>query len=299
MDNLDNRIETFEKFAKEAGFNLISKKSDSIASTCLLFRKRFANLDPLKQIIVPVKFGHFDEWVDKLKNAFTQFKNRPKNENIWMIADDNCRNGILGLTNCLRQEPGGDRFRCIYSFEKLSQPVDFTKAPFAEILQKDLAINVIKNNQHGTYRLLDLERNYNCIETEEAFFDIAKKGDLTSLKWFTQPKMKNVNTTEQVNVKIHYSGLDRKDLLLSSGQLGVEFIERSLGTDFAGNRADNGQAVMGLAHSQAIASTIDIDPRLLVPIPNSWTLEDGASSINSLFTVWYSLINQAHLESGN
>ncbi|KAH9490499.1 hypothetical protein DERF_016699 [Dermatophagoides farinae] len=295
--NLNQRIEQFENGAKAAGFNLISKKSDCITSTCLLFRKQVESLDPTKQITVPVYFGRFDEWVDKLKNSFTSYKNRPKNENIWMVSDDSTLNGILGMTNCLRQEPGGDRFRCIYSDTELPKPIDFNQAPYNEILKKDLSMNVFKDGQWGTYRLLDLERNYNTVESNEVYLDIVKKGDMSSIKWLVSPMIKHINHND-VNVQIHYAGLDLKDSLLSSGSMGIEFIERSLGTEFSGYRTDTGECVMGIAFHRAISTSIDIDPQLLIPIPDKWKLEDGAASINSLFIVWCSLIHKAHLQPG-
>lgn len=83
-----------------------------------------------------------------------------------------------------------------------------------------------------------------------------------------------------------------------AGTLGAEFIERPVGTEFAGRRRDNGRRVMGLASTRAIATSIDINPHLLVEIPSQWSLADGAASINSLFLTWYSLINRAQLEQG-
>lgn len=169
-----------------------------------------------------VKFGHFDEWVDTLKSTFTQFKNKPKNENVWMVADDNSLNGILGLINCLRQEPGGDRFRCIYSATKMPQPIDFTKAPYREVLQKDLTMNILKENQWGSYRLLNLERDYDTTETTEAYVDVLKKGDFSSLKWFELSALERIKPN-QANVQINFSGLDYKDFLLASGRRHCEY----------------------------------------------------------------------------
>ena len=149
---LKNKIENFKKQAVKSNLVLISSKSDTLTSTCLLFRKVSNNLNPNKQTIVEVEFGNFDRWVDKLKNAFTECKNKPKNENVWMVSDDSTFNGVLGLINCLFQEPGGDRFRCIFSDKQLPRPIDFSKPPYKDLLCKDLAINVFKENKWGTYR---------------------------------------------------------------------------------------------------------------------------------------------------
>lgn len=218
-ETLAKRIADFTSSAQKAGFSIINQKSDSLASTSVLLRKMVKAIDASKQAVVEVEYGNFERWVDKLKNTFTQYKNRPKNEKIWLISDDNNLNGILGLVNCLRQEPGGERFRCIYSDSKLPRPVDFTKAPYSDILKKDLVMNVFQAGQLGSYRLLNMERNYEIIETNEAFVDVDRKGDLSSLKWFDLSTTADVLKPNQTNVKIYYAGVDYKDYLLAMGNI--------------------------------------------------------------------------------
>ena len=75
-------------------------------------------------------------------------------------------------------------------------------------------------------------------------------------------------------------------------------MERPIGTEFSGHRSDNGKRVMGIVYGNAIASSINTNSQLLVDIPDNWTLEDGAACINSMFLVWYSLIDRAQLEEG-
>jgi fatty acid synthase len=211
----------FENYAKLAKFSLISRKSDSISSTAVLLRKVSKNLSPYNQAVVEVKFGKYDEWVEELKRKFTEYKERPRNENIWLWANDSNLNGLIGLVNCLRQEPGGDRFRCIFSDGKLEMPVDFNKEPYNRLLRNDLVINIFRDNRWGSYRLLNLERNYDKIETTEAYLDIVKKGDLSSLKWFDLSTLENI-CEEEVNVKIYYSGIDFKDIAIASGISQIE-----------------------------------------------------------------------------
>lgn len=206
----------FENYAKLNNFSLVSRKSDSILSTVVLLRKVGKSLSPNNQAVVEVKFGKYDEWVEELKRKFSEYKERPRNENVWLFANDNNLNGIIGLVNCLRQEPGGDRFRCIFSDGKLELPIDFNKEPFNKLLRNDLVNNIHRDNNWGTYRLLSLERNYDKIETTEAYMDIVKKGDISSLKWFDLSTLENISE-EEVNVKIYYSGIDFKDLSVASG----------------------------------------------------------------------------------
>lgn len=218
-ETLGKRIVDFTANAQKAGFLVITQKSDSIASTSVLLRKTTKAIEASKQVVVEVEYGNFEGWVEKLKSTFSQYKNRPKNENIWLLADDNNLNGVIGLVNCLRQEPGGERFRCISSDSRLPRPVDFTKAPYSDILAKDMVMNVFQAGQVGSYRLLNMERNYELIETNEAFVDVDRKGDLSSLKWFDRSTTTDLLKPNQTNVKIFYAGVDYKDYLLAMGKI--------------------------------------------------------------------------------
>ena len=56
---------------------------------------------------------HLFEWIDELKNKLKVIQNRPEGHNLWLVTNDCHSNGIIGLINCLRREPGGHRVRCI------------------------------------------------------------------------------------------------------------------------------------------------------------------------------------------
>lgn len=158
-------------------------------------------------------------------------------------------------------------------------------------------------NRPLTFRLLNLEPNYNLIETEDAFVDVEKRGDISSLKWV---QLENLSTQDKVKVQIHYSGLDYNDL--GSGwwnskiskfvMLVLDSSERSIGTEFSGIRTDTAKPVMGLTSGKAIATSIEVKANQLFDLPSNWSLEDGASTIGSLFTVWHGLVEQARLSQG-
>lgn len=166
--------------------------------------------------MVEVKYGRYEEWVEHLKQKFREYKDRPKTDNVWLFANDNDLNGIIGLVNCLRQEPGGDRFRCIVTDSSVELPIDFKSETFSKILRKDCVMNILRGNQWGSYRLLNLEREYNRITTTDAYLDVYKKGDLKSVQWFD---LKNYSQSgdDLVNVNIYFSGLEQRDLALASG----------------------------------------------------------------------------------
>jgi len=80
--------------------------------------------------------------------------------------------------------------------------------------------------------------------------------------------------------------------------LGADFIDRVIGFEFAGRRGDTGERVMGITTGKSIATSININPNLLINIPEKWSIEEGASTISGYFSVWYSLIHRGHLEEG-
>ncbi|CAG2116559.1 unnamed protein product, partial [Medioppia subpectinata] len=162
----------------------------------------------------------------------------------------------------------------------------------------------------GSYRLLNLERGYNERQTSRAYLDVTKKGDLNSIQWYnlatgavgqsaantSKPVATGANGT--VNVQIYYSGVDHKDLALASGQLGSEYVNKVFGFDYGGRRVDTGARVMGISGGKSIATSIEANDRVLIPVPDNWSIEDGVSAISAYFAVWYSLINRAQIEGG-
>ncbi|KPM02590.1 fatty acid synthase-like protein 1 [Sarcoptes scabiei] len=290
------RIKSFIRLAESLGLSLISNKSDSLTSTCLLFRKKINNIKPEMQSIVPIYFGSFDKWVNKLKQTFIEKKSRPKNENIWLLADDSHFNGILGMINCLRQEPGGDRFRCIFSLNApLPQPIDFKQNFYRKVMENDLAVNVWCDNQWGSYRLLDLHRNYNLRETLDAYLDFGIKDNSMQLKWHHLMSANASPSRKQIKVHINFSDLNdfhhRSDRFVDD-----QYENHSLGSGFSGYRFDDGEKVMGLAQSKTIASWIETDPNQLIAVPEEWTLVDGCATINALFMAWLGLVKRSQLK---
>ena len=213
---LSKRLESFESWAKQNQLEVIARKSDSITSTVMLLRKSTKVFPAEGQAVVEVKYGRYDEWVEELKQKFREYKDRPKTENVWLFANDSQLNGIIGMVNCLRQEPGGDRFRCVVTDSTVELPIDFRSEPFSKILKTDLVMNIWRNSQWGTYRLLSLERGYNRVQTTEAYLDVTKKGDIKSLQWFDLNNYCR-SGDDLINVQIYSSGVDQRDLALASG----------------------------------------------------------------------------------
>ena len=51
-------------------------------------------------------------WINELKKELEKCQKCADSHRVWLVAQDAC-NGIIGLINCLRQEPGGDKLRSV------------------------------------------------------------------------------------------------------------------------------------------------------------------------------------------
>lgn len=94
-------------FAEE-GFEVIYEVSDNILSSLFLIKKSSGNLVEQQTIVRVTDLNC--EWVTELKKYFLELSEKPKGENLWLKAEGDI-SGVLGLVNCLRTEPGGDKLR--------------------------------------------------------------------------------------------------------------------------------------------------------------------------------------------
>ena len=225
--DLENRIVKFVKTAQDLGFNLIGRKTDSIGWMSVLFRKVMHNSDiPSKSNIIEIN-SNYKQWFEKLKEKIIENKEEEeKTQNIWLIANDSAKNGVVGLINCLRLEPGGESIRCIFDYDNLIKlPINFKEKPFNDILNNDLPINVIRNGKLGTYRHLTLPKDYDKIESDEYFLNIGQTRDLSGLQWFDLRNLKSAKESyDMINGKvnripcsIYCTGMNFRDVMLATG----------------------------------------------------------------------------------
>jgi fatty acid synthase len=229
--NLMKKINDFKNAAQKLGFNIICRKTDSIGSIAILFRKIVPN-DNIKaedNVIIEID-SNYDKWLDvlkeKLKESIENKEIHNKESYIWLIGNDSSINGILGFANCLRQEPGGERIRCIFDYDKqMKLPVDLSSKPFSDILINDLATNVIREGKLGTYRHLGLPKNHDKVEINDYYLNVGPNGDLTSLQWFDFKNIKPNDTyinvdnriIPQIRCNIYSTGLNFRDVLMATG----------------------------------------------------------------------------------
>jgi fatty acid synthase len=228
---LGQRIDDFRNAAQKVGFKLISRKCDSIGSLALLFRKNIPKENNSEEKIEVLEISeNYEKWLDVLKEKVKENIEKKdihnENINIWLIANDSPINGITGLTNCLRQEPGGDRIRCIFDYDKqMKFPPNFSSKPFSDILANDLAINVIRDGKLGTYRHLSLPKNHDKIESNDYYLNVGPNGDLSSLQFFDSKNITQNDTyinvdnrkIPQMRCNVYSAGLNFRDVMFASG----------------------------------------------------------------------------------
>jgi fatty acid synthase len=115
------------------------------------------------------------EWLSQLQNFVKSVAN------VVVYGQKRVSDGLIGLVNCLRREPGGHKVKC---FLMMDEVPDFDpRLPFyGDQLRKNLAINIYKSGKWGTYRHLLLEELQE-VECEHCFGDVSAKGDLSSMRW--------------------------------------------------------------------------------------------------------------------
>ena len=227
----EQRMQTLSKIISESGFRMISRKSDSISTMAMMFRKVVENeIITGNNEVIEVKSERDEKWFEAIRQCIQNTKDAldagEKPKNIWLIANDTNINGIVGLVNCLRLEPGGQCFRCLFDMDSnLKLPIDWTSKPFSDILTNDLVINVIKDGKLGTYRHMKLPKNYDKTLSNQYFLNQGANKDLSSLTWYD---LRNLtpnenpydwvgNKIENVPVNIYSSGLIFKDVMFATG----------------------------------------------------------------------------------
>jgi fatty acid synthase len=99
--------QTWHSFLESEGFEIVCQKSDGLLGTLFLCRlQTTTNLNVTRVCVNDLSF----DWVETLKYELQMIQNAPVDDRLWLTSDCNT-SGVVGLVNCLRQEPGGERIR--------------------------------------------------------------------------------------------------------------------------------------------------------------------------------------------
>lgn len=267
----EDRLELILEAAKKAKLVLIGKKTDKSGCVLLLFRKLDDDIKLEEQQYLHIEHGKHSQWLEPLKKLLNDVKSRSTtesiNKNIWLIANDNCFNGIVGMINCLRKEPGGEKIRFIFDqrskstfklshleleFEKIIKPSKEGEEERRELLKSNSFVDIscIKQDlnlanlikQDLIYNCIDLDGNYGSfrhftisellenqkIKTDLAHINVATRGDLSSFRWYEAPYKYIQEDKDKQFISVYYSSLNFRDIMLASGRLPLDALPVSI-----------------------------------------------------------------------
>ncbi|KAM4525814.1 fatty acid synthase [Fundulus diaphanus] len=290
----------WEKVFSEASLTPVAVRKSFYGSILFLCRRKSPSKQP---VYLPVDSSDF-LWVEKLKAILAD----SSDHRVWLTASQ-AHSGVVGMVNCLRQEPGGNRIRCMF----VSNLNDSSATPSLQpgqksmesVLEGDLLMNVFRDGQWGTFRHQLISHDLKEELTDSAFINVLTRGDLSSLRWIASPHHHSVSISPTMQMcHVYYSSLNFRDIMLATGKLPPDAIPGDmalqqclLGMEFSG-RDPAGQRVMGLLPAKGLATVVDADKRFLWEVPLSWTMEQAASVPVVYATAYYSLVVRGRLRPG-
>ncbi|CAB1338338.1 unnamed protein product [Coregonus sp. 'balchen'] len=239
----------WEKVFSDASLNLVAVRKSFYGSALFLCCRRLPSKLP---IFLPVDSMDY-QWVDTLKETLAE----PSDSPVWLTATQG-HSGVVGMVNCLRQEPGGSRIRCAFVSNMCESSAAPTLQPthnsMRSVLEGDLCMNVFRDGHWGVFRHQLISQGLSEELTEQAYVNVLTRGDLA----------------------------------LQQCMLGMEF----------SGRDPSGRRVMGLLPAKGLATCVDADTRFLWDVPDGWTLEQAASVPVVYATAYYSLVVRGRLRPG-
>ncbi|XP_049870464.1 fatty acid synthase-like [Pectinophora gossypiella] len=262
----------------------------------ILLRKK-RNCKVAKYIEIVTK-DHTYSWIDKVKGDMKDGRK------IVLYNQNEKINGLLGLVNCLRKEPGGELIYGVLISDPKAPQFNPNLKFYKDQLDKELAVNVFKDGQWGTYRHL-LLKNLGTVKATHAYVNTATIGDLTSLRWWegSITKDKILNNPKAKIVHVYYSAMNFRDVMTAMGRVTLDAVARGRlsqdcvqGIEVAGRTA-NGCRVMAIC-DRGISNIVQTEESLIWPIPDEWTLEEAATVPVAYGTVFMALIMIGKIRSG-
>ncbi|XP_014671172.1 PREDICTED: fatty acid synthase-like [Priapulus caudatus] len=286
----------------EAGLEVVAVRSHARIGALFLLRRRRRRRSGKGEEprVVSVDAQDFS-WVDTLKE---EMKVGESGSRICLTANDRA-SGIVGMVNCLQREPGGDRIRCVLDEEGM---MEVGGKRWEEMCRRDLVMNVYREGLWGSFRHLPFNQDEDGTKmAEHAYVNVATRGDLSSLRWFESPLKHWASMTDDKHKElcsVSYASLNFRDVMLATGKLPPDAIPGNmalhdciLGMEFSGHSSD-GRRIMGLLPAKGLATTVDADIKFTWPVPESWTLREGATVPVVYATAYYALIVRGKLRKG-
>ncbi|KAH8379368.1 hypothetical protein KR009_004445 [Drosophila setifemur] len=210
-------------------------------------------------------------------------------------------NGVIGLVNCLRKEPDGNLVRCFFIDDKNAPEFDLTHPFYAAQLSLGLAFNIYRNGSWGSFRHLLLPKcDQPLARLDHIYGNVIQRGDLSTLRWLEGPL-----SPQNCMIKIAYSSLNFRDVMLATGRLAVELYGSSridqncvLGFEYSGINMVTGRRIMSMVVKGGVASYVEEPSKLIWDIPDHWSLKEAASVPVVYITVYYAFFMIGDIRKG-
>ncbi|XP_069124449.1 fatty acid synthase-like isoform X2 [Argopecten irradians] len=269
----------WEELFKMAGFQIVVARTDCLLYTLYLLKKN-TDCDLKRQTVVSVDDLKFS-WLEDLKSKFKEVQAKPKGDNLWLVADKEKHNGILGLVRCLRREPGGEKIRCIFHADVDDKPGSDT-GYLEDLMRRDLVMNVYKEGAWGSYRQVPSKSEAKTSLEENKNLEIRMKryGDMSSFCWsaIDHSKLATTDNGSKVLCNVVCVALNTADRMVATGKLVTGETSGTLCTEFSGTTSD-GRRVMGLAPRQALSKKVLVEKSQIWDIPETWSYEEAATIV--------------------
>lgn len=260
----------------------------------IIFMMQFLKDDFKPENVIQVS-SNIDAWLEPLKNAL-------KDGTTLIYSQNEPLSGILGLINCIRKEPNGDKLRCVFIDDK-SAPKFSVDSPFYQPqLKLGLATNVFRNGRWGSYRHLQIKESKEVRPRVGHFYtNSIVKGDLSTLTWLNGPL--NAKRLENDHVRIQYASLNFRDVMLATGKINSDDVlnrieqQSIMGFEFSGITS-KGRRVMGLGPTGALATHYEMSRTMLWDVPEGWSLEEAATIPLVYYTVYLAFFVTSKIEKG-
>ncbi|XP_028912877.2 LOW QUALITY PROTEIN: fatty acid synthase [Ornithorhynchus anatinus] len=291
----------WEGLFHKASLDLVGLKRSFYGSAIFLARRHTPKESP---VFLSVEDAQF-QWVDALKTILADSSAEP----VWLTATGCATSGIVGLVTCLRQEPGGERIRCLLvsnlDASSAAPQTGPSSAEMGGIVARDLVMNVYRDGRWGAFRHFPLQPGKPTELTEHAFVNVLTRGDLSSIRWVCSPlRHARDSGPSSLLCKIYYASLNFRDIMLATGKLSPDSIpgkwatrDCMMGMEFSG-RDPSGKRVMGLVPAEGLATSALLSTDFLWDVPDGWTLEEAASVPVVYTTAYYSLVVRGGIRKG-
>ncbi|XP_042904027.1 fatty acid synthase [Parasteatoda tepidariorum] len=292
---------TTEKVFQDNNLLVVSKIFDTFSTAVYLLRA--PGLHPSYKVIKVTEDNKY-RWVDDVKKLLAA----SETELLWLVAEDTPVNGIVGMVNCLKQEPGGERVKCIFispkSGEKKPPAFSFDHALYKGLLAGNLTMNIWRDGSWGSFKHVLLGNQKQRKTVDHSYVNCMKYRDLSSFEWI-ESHVKYAEMKDSKLVHIYYSALNFKDVMLATGRLSIGTSksingngdDSVLGLEFSG-KDESGRRVAGVIANRGMATSTSVHPSCLIEVPHNWSLEEASTVPVVYATGYYALIIRAQLKRG-